>query len=382
MRLPGRSNTRKPSGRQPDPAWAGVTKNPVFYPPTPARDQVDARPGRLMARLRAALLPRGGGSKGAPESPAGLCDGWVEPPAPHLPHPPRLVARSPVREASISADLCALAGHGFTSRPARADQALGLPGPRSLSAGHRRGADRARLAASVYIPTLRGDLGGDLRQPAASTLAHAPRLGPGHRRRLGLARSVSLTAGAPEVPAVPEVPEPPEPRWPPLPPLPDHLKACCAGGYARSHRGSGSSGSTAAPSVATPAGSPTDNEGSSIMSGRTRGPHTAFLSPQQAQATCLCAEHLVHGLLALDTGAPESRRATARRRRSEGFSDHAGFGGGGGGGGLCVGAAALCVGAAALPGDQRAVYMRNSCADSELVKSTFDLAKLLPSAPL
>ncbi|KAJ2387631.1 hypothetical protein GGI05_004025 [Coemansia sp. RSA 2603] len=34
-----------------------------------------------------------------------------------------------------------------------------------------------------------------------------------------------------------------------------------------------------------------------------------------------------------------------------------------------------------LSSGQRAMYIRTSCADSDLVKSTFDLAKLLPSAP-
>ncbi|KAJ1724031.1 hypothetical protein LPJ53_001668 [Coemansia erecta] len=34
-----------------------------------------------------------------------------------------------------------------------------------------------------------------------------------------------------------------------------------------------------------------------------------------------------------------------------------------------------------LSNGQRAMYIRTSCADSDLVKSTFDLAKLLPSAP-
>ncbi|KAJ1732990.1 hypothetical protein LPJ61_001778 [Coemansia biformis] len=67
--------------------------------------------------------------------------------------------------------------------------------------------------------------------------------------------------------------------------------------------------------------------------------------------------------------------AASRRPYSEGFSEHMHVAAGGGLGN------GLCVGPAAAPDAQRAMYLRSSYAESELVKSTFDLAKLLPSAP-
>ncbi|KAJ2711285.1 hypothetical protein H4R19_003320 [Coemansia spiralis] len=93
----------------------------------------------------------------------------------------------------------------------------------------------------------------------------------------------------------------------------------------------------------------------------------------------LCPELLLllqHALPAANQDVFDDYVAAARRPYSEGFSKNAHIAAGGAAHG-----AGLCVGPAAFSDAQRAVYMRSSCADSELVKSTFDLAKLLPSAP-
>ncbi|KAJ2797715.1 hypothetical protein H4R21_004209, partial [Coemansia helicoidea] len=158
------------------------------------------------------------------------------------------------------------------------------------------------------------------------------------------------------------------------------------GNYARSHSGSGSSGSTAAPSLAPLASSPSDNEASSMLSGRTRAQRLSFSPSRQTLAAAtyacccgpaeyICPELPLHAPPAAGYDVFDGYEA-ARRPFSAGFPEHAHFPGGGTGHG-----AGPCVGLAAFPDAQRAVYMRSSCADSELVRSTFDLAKLLPSAP-
>ncbi|KAJ2233294.1 hypothetical protein IWW45_004302 [Coemansia sp. RSA 485] len=73
----------------------------------------------------------------------------------------------------------------------------------------------------------------------------------------------------------------------------------------------------------------------------------------------------------------DSFSRAARRPQSERFADSAGASN-------CD--SVFCHGdeldlLSGLPCSQRAMYIRSSCADSDLVKSTFDLAKLLPSAP-
>ncbi|KAJ2323835.1 hypothetical protein GGI00_005510 [Coemansia sp. RSA 2681] len=78
----------------------------------------------------------------------------------------------------------------------------------------------------------------------------------------------------------------------------------------------------------------------------------------------------------LDIDVFEASRA-ARRPYSEGFAEQAQMS-------ECECAFCDSCDSASLmstPSNQRAMYIRNSCADAGLVKSTFDLVKLLPSAP-
>ncbi|KAJ2613576.1 hypothetical protein H4S08_002125 [Coemansia sp. RSA 1365] len=93
-------------------------------------------------------------------------------------------------------------------------------------------------------------------------------------------------------------------------------------------------------------------------------------------AVCTCAEDLL-GMMPLSGFSIIEDSAMVRRPRSAGFSEHALFD-------ACnvsLSDRDLLADPLGLCSGQRPLYMRTSCSESELVKSTFDLAKLLPNAP-
>ncbi|KAJ2082164.1 hypothetical protein H4R24_001792 [Coemansia sp. RSA 988] len=393
--------------------WTGLPRNPVFYPPTSGKDHGiesiadtqfisvatdEEKPTRLMARLKAMFQPK--------TIPSGFSSHALDTRAPvgkkrHLhrhstqgnfcqresmsktsQRPPRLVARSPLREDSILADLCVLAEHGFvprTTQPRRTTVQLAVcrspTGTNMRSRSHPP--NRAGLAALVCSPadTLAGhiayvnyscdsDRQPDIRQLITNSLLHEPHFGSIKRRRQGPARSISLMP-----PLMPSLPSP----------MSQYDDRCI---FARTHRDSSSSDSTAALSLKTQINSP-----ATAISEETDAPRISY-SPSQRTlgvidcsctsntTTCVCAEDMLPPLPLLGFNVLEGG-IMARRPYSEGYSEHAlldTYNAGLSGRCPWVDPIGLCSG-------QRALYMRTSCAESELVKSTFDLAKLLPYAP-
>ncbi|KAJ2790723.1 hypothetical protein H4R20_006967, partial [Coemansia guatemalensis] len=221
-------------------AWKDLPRNPVFYPPTSGKDHDlepiadtqsilatsdEEKPTRLMDRLKAMFQPKttsSGSNSHALDTrdSAGqkrhlhrhstqgdICQ--RESMSKAAQRPPRLVARSPLREDSILADLCVLAEHGFvprTTHPRRTTVQLAVSrSPTGTNMRSRRHPPhRAGFAASVCSPadTLAGHMAyadcnsdtkhqADIRQLIANSLLREPHFGSIKRRQQGPARAMS-----------------------------------------------------------------------------------------------------------------------------------------------------------------------------------------------
>ncbi|KAJ1836287.1 hypothetical protein LPJ63_000424 [Coemansia sp. RSA 2711] len=371
------------------PVWSDIPRNPVFYPPTyteslaipkpSATSNVtatsDSKPVRLLTRLRAMLLPKAAGS---PESRRAQ-DSRDHQQAPQrfstpsnahklANRPPRLEARSAVREDSISPDLFALADLGFASRTKSRKLTELPPVLRRPTESHadakRRRQHRAALTASVYLPPSSQPSTRHFTLPANSHFADLTHLF--------------------ESEPLPSTPHSDDTVRTAVPPLPVQ-SADEPDEYACTHRNSNSSDSTAILSPAVPEPSTTKHRAASTLSGGSQAPRISY-SPSQrtlsaADCDCaydhagfMCAEHFLEMLTAQGLDAVESHES-GRRPYSESFSEHAHISG------SSTGRSDGFVEHVALARSYRAMHIRTSCADAELVKTTFDLAKLLPNTP-
>ncbi|KAI9472607.1 hypothetical protein LPJ78_003772 [Coemansia sp. RSA 989] len=342
--------------------WSSIPKNPVFYPPTSANaatnddfdSESESKSSRLLGRLRAMLLPKGGEANSAManfnrrntlksqecrqqrhSSPS------MSKAKPRL----RLVARSAVREDSILPDLFALAELGALPQSQQPlENTFVQRTPAELLADAKRRRQKRRrtaLTASVYMPpktsryslTADGDLFGSF--------------GP-----------LSLT-----------------------PPFNQTTSTAASRRYASEnyHRKSNCSDSTAILNPASPSQqhSPAEHESTSILSTSTRVPRKSYSSSQHTldeanRCNCvfdhtgyMCTDYLLEQLDRQDFDStdadPSGQRPSTRHSdigMNDGFVEHF-----------------------ALARSYRALYIRTSCAEPELVKTTFDLAKLLPNTP-
>ncbi|KAJ2847935.1 hypothetical protein IWW36_003593 [Coemansia brasiliensis] len=346
--------------------WSSIPKNPVFYPPTAANanaadnfiSESESRSSRLLGRLRAMLLPKGSETNSTmvnfnlrntlkPQDYKQQRHSTPSDMNKAKPRP-RLVARSAVREDSILPDLFALAELGVGpqgQRPLKDTFVQRTPAGLLADAKRRRQKRRrTALTASVYMPPKTssrysliadGDLFGDL----------------------GL---LSLT-----------------------PPFSQTTSTAASRRHASerhyNHRKSNSSDSTAILSPVSPSQQhiPAEYENTSILSTSTRVPRTSYPSSQHTldeadQCNCafdhtgyMCTDYLLELLEQQDFNStdtePSGQRSSARYSdigMNDGFVEHV-----------------------ALARSYRAMYIRTSCAEPELVKTTFDLAKLLPNTP-
>ncbi|KAJ2449559.1 hypothetical protein EV183_004836 [Coemansia sp. RSA 2336] len=343
--------------------WSSIPKNPVFYPPT-ATDvaiaddfgsESESKSSRLLGRLRAMLLPKGSEPNGTMASYNRRSTHKFQEyrqqrhssPSTNKAKPrPRLVARSAVREDSILPDLFALAELGAVSQsqPPLENTFVQRTPAELLADAKRRRQKRRRtaLTASVYMPpkTSRysliadGDLFGSF--------------GP-----LSLTPPFSQTASSTTA-----------------------SRRYVSDNY---HRKSNCSDSTAIFSPASPRrqSSPVEHENTSILSTSTRVPRKSYSSSQHTldetdrcncvfdHAGYMCTDYLLElldqqGFGSADTEPSEQRPPTRHSDTgmNDGFVEHF-----------------------ALARSYRAMYIRTSCAEPELVKTTVDLAKLLPNTP-
>ncbi|KAJ2159959.1 hypothetical protein GGF46_002623 [Coemansia sp. RSA 552] len=362
------------------PGLASLPRNPVFYPPTsseknlsvssevvpPAAATKDGRPARLISRLRTLFTPKGDraalhADSHSPSDKRRSALGDTAQALPRAKQRPRqrLVARSPQRESSAFPGLGDLAELGIISRayqtrtqthmPAGRPKAQRSPTDGQVYAKRRC---RAALTASVFMP-----LDEQVAQ-SQSLLTRAVSLMPTPRQLPSPLQSEYDCAQG-EYNSVPS-------EYNNVPSEYD----CVPGEYSsvQCHRDSSSSDSTAIPDPPQ-AGMP------NIALGPADTPRTLY-SPSQRTLGATDCDYQLLVLPGQSLDVFESCSA-ARRPYSEGFSEHAHVPLGG----ICAGDDAFLLSQMDLDGYQRTMYMRASCAESELVKTTFDLAKLLPSAP-
>ncbi|KAJ2417990.1 hypothetical protein IWW41_006444, partial [Coemansia sp. RSA 2522] len=155
------------------PVWPSIPRNPVFYPPTAlknahidkvanskAKADVEGKSNRLLARLRAIILPKNAtatNNRRTLDSYDFKQQQYSAPSEDCKPAArPRLIARSAVREESILPDLFALADFGFATRTEKHRtytpplNVRRRPTESFVEAKHRR-QHRAALTASVYV---------------------------------------------------------------------------------------------------------------------------------------------------------------------------------------------------------------------------------------
>ncbi|PIA17483.1 hypothetical protein COEREDRAFT_80492 [Coemansia reversa NRRL 1564] len=297
-------------------------------------------------------------------------------------HPPRLVARSPLREDSILRDLCALAEVGFipsTIQPRRTTVQLTVSnsptGTHMRTEQHSSNMEEVSASARSPVNTLSGHTFYDddnsdgkrqtnPQQLTPDTPLGKSRFGSTKERQQGLIRSISIM----------------EPLMPSLPSPISQYDERSIFGHTRSD-------SSSFDSTTTLSLTPQVNSPVSTVFEDTNAPRISY-SPSQRTldvadcgcasnaAVCACAKDLLR-LMPLSGFNVFDDRAMVRRSHSAGFSEHALFD-------TCnVGLSDrdLLADPIGLCSGQRALYMRASCSESELVRSTFDLAKLLPSTP-
>ncbi|KAJ1826348.1 hypothetical protein LPJ56_002222 [Coemansia sp. RSA 2599] len=446
MWLRNRPDASRDSGILPDLdyEWSSIPKNPVFYPPTPKKEQRSAaahihespvvpqrkRSEKLLSRIKTMFVPRSASASEAeqhsPSAAFGQADADSNMNKLRAFHRSRLVARSPLREDTISPDLRALADIQFLPSPTK------LPpdhkgSPHALYSStkfygrkKRSALSRLQFARSVYSPRAVSYQHASLFAGAdcvdydeASALVRDSLLFAPHPTATpgsfpAASRSLSLKA--------------PSRHSSLMHTLPRGLDASASEHLYPRFRTSRGSEFTAIPDDAetdddsyvcgglAPADDTNDDEcisANSDLSGHPIckderndfGTDGASVDMVEPRISCSPSQQTLHtvedfldayidsvktdaslGLMQIaraEADVFDSFSRAARRPLSERFADSAGAAN-------CD--SVFCHGneldlLPGLSGSQRAMYMRSSCADSDLVKSTFDLAKLLPSAP-
>ncbi|KAJ2004020.1 hypothetical protein GGI04_002755 [Coemansia thaxteri] len=295
----------------------------------------------------------------------------------------RLVARSPVREDSISPDLRALAGIDYPPSPTHGGEYV-LPldviySPTAFfTQTTRRSPHRVNTftSASTQSQTTRSA------HPRNRQASHAPVYGafmfaPPSRSPSEGARSVVRSLSLDMVPEL----------LPMSKQRQSHQHLSSPSDLDRDLRSSQGTESTAMPSLEILSRlieadcQPNDCVASDCVSQKLNSPsqQTLELYPEALNVydgAFTYMECPLPALPRLEADVFEASRA-ARRPYSEGFAEQAY---------MAEGDISFCDSSdsgslASAPSNQRAMYIRNSCADSGLVKSAFDLVKLLPSAP-
>ncbi|KAJ2740728.1 hypothetical protein GGI20_005650 [Coemansia sp. BCRC 34301] len=400
--------------------WQGIPKNPVFYPPTPKKERGAAladepssttndrsRPSRLMSRLKTMFVPKasvpsyddqaagkqsverlGAGSQHSLRRQTSKIGAFRK---------SKLVARSPVREDSISPDLRALADSDRIPSPAKGGEYSfpldGLYSPADFFAQAKQ-----RSPRRVHTVT-----------PAAYSPPRGARTGRSYTRSPGRSFSRSPSHCSPHNPTNNNeeyctflyAPHPSSPSpfaqsisrslsldMPSFQPMPlhqqQHLSLNDSNQGCRSSQASESTVIAVLDTLSQLAETDSQVDGLMPNEPRSRMPYSPS---QQTLGLDLSALRVYNDAdLYLDFPLPrlprleidvfEASRA-ARRPYSEGFAEQAQ---------MAECDCAFCdncdsASLASTPSNQRAMYIRNSCADAGLVKSTFDLVKLLPSAP-
>ncbi|KAJ2826865.1 hypothetical protein IWW50_002160 [Coemansia erecta] len=367
------------------PVWSDIPRNPVFYPPITRKDTPidttydsaantgsESKSGRLMTRLRAILLSKPAAAQNNRRTMdfSNFKPQWYSTPS-EASKPtarPRLVARSAVREESVLPDLFALADFVVPPRAQRTRKFTAPPSirrrPTELHEDYKhRRQHRTALTASVYLPQTSSRYSGlpgadcfeDLGHGFASDLlSFAPQMN-------GTARTTATPMPSRSI---------------------DERDDCAC-----SHRDSNSSDSTAILSPPIPEHSTSAHKDASTLPGGIQAPRISY-SPSQrtlqaADCNCDCAfDHPGYGcaenfsdMLALQSLDAHESCTFGRRPHSEGFSQHSHALG------LDAGLSDGFVEHVALARNYRAMCIRTSCAESELVKTPFDLAKMLPNTP-
>ncbi|KAJ1644281.1 hypothetical protein LPJ64_004032 [Coemansia asiatica] len=440
-----------------DYEWSSIPKNPVFYPPTPKKEQRSAaahihespvfpqrkRSEKLLSRIKTMFVSRAASALDSEQHPSSTAIGQAETDSNIAKlrafRRSRLVARSPLREDTISPDLRALADIQFVPSPTK------LPpdhkgSPHALYSSTKFYGRKKRstlnilhFAKSVYSPRAVSCqhalfASEDCSSYNASSaqvydsLLFAPHpttpagLFPTASRSLSLktpSRHSSLmmhtlSRGLVEASASEHLyPQFRISRESEFTAIPDDMEIdnnsyLCGdelstsndsnydanndcrsinkdlGGHTvcKDARNDYSKNSGAAQASARAAADTAEPRISCSLSQRTLHMVESFLDAYMDTAKADASPSLIQ-IARADADVFDSFSRAARRPQSERFADSAGA--------FDCDSVFLYGGEldplSGLPGSQRAMYMRSSCADSDLVKSTFDLAKLLPSAP-
>ncbi|KAJ2864043.1 hypothetical protein GGH94_003177 [Coemansia aciculifera] len=409
--------------------WRNIPKNPVFYPPTPKKERGAAladespvtndrsRPGRLMSRLKTIFVPKnstfnfdsqsdskqhaerqGTGSQNSLRRQPSKLGAFRR---------SKLVARSPVREDSISPDLRALADSDRIPSPTKGGE-YNFPldavySPAAIFAqADKRSPRRMHTVTTAYSPSLGARTGRSYtRSPGCLSSRSPDRV---DKRDEDYCTFLYAHQPASPIPCSQNVARSFSLDMPSFQPIPlqqqQHLSL---NDTTRGSRSSQLSESTAIAVIDSM--SQLIETGSQVSLLLANESNSQVLCESTSRTTCEfnsripCSPSLQTfglGLRALNVynaadlylGFPlpslprleldvfEASR-TARRPYSEGFAEHAQ---------MTECDCAFCdncdsASLASTPSNQRAMYIRSSCADAGLVKSTFDLVKLLPSAP-
>ncbi|KAJ2725829.1 hypothetical protein GGI07_001036 [Coemansia sp. Benny D115] len=395
-------------------SWDDIPKNPVFYPPTPKRHRNTSlikespiveerkRSGTLLRRLKTIFVPK---NTATPE----FAEPELHKASSHQAiggresklsafRRSRLVARSPIREESISPDLRALAE--IESLPSPSPQVVKLDKPSHTvysstifyARPPRAAINRMQFVKSVYSPRENSSAndflaGQDCDCAAGNTaglespynpMIFAPRVNGSAEPTKGVYRSQSLSVPLRAM----HMPEPLETGYdePPESPV-------------LGFRASRASEFTAIAATSLRATDICDDTNDCPFD--LSSPPSPRVSYSPSQRTLPVTDDSLSAQIAFfeseiplpplplhpqgDVDVFDSVSREARRPYSEGYSESVEYGNRDfalyAEDGMDDIVPDLC------GHHYRAMYIRTSCADADLVKSTFDLAKLLPSAP-
>ncbi|KAI8326415.1 hypothetical protein GQ54DRAFT_307643 [Martensiomyces pterosporus] len=392
------------------PEHIDIPKNPVFYPPTPKRDRAmgivpeapDAtsrsRPGRLISRLKNIFVPSGGHAPGSehispasapgspPDSSSPRLGASRKNAKPRVLRRSRLVARSPLCENSISPDLRALADTGHLPSPARFKEYIASPHSLYSSTifytrSKRRPPNWNQFSDPVCTDKRSSMQLFDTASPGVSDDARRTQLRPS----MPSAHSMLQMSHAPQGTVRPaSVGTLSAYSLHSLSQLGEAAEECNPG-----YRASYGSGSTAGLKMEPCSKSVCLSDSQGDLSAELVDAGHSCSRSQRTLDEAACEQGGCFDILSdciagspqcLDTMHSEELMLEvfnpSRRPYSDDFTRHTQLLRGGFGSPTSSG---LCE--MAMPCSQRAMYIRSSCDDSGLIKSTFDLVKLLPNAP-
>ncbi|KAJ2492714.1 hypothetical protein IWW37_001160 [Coemansia sp. RSA 2050] len=411
--------------------WRNIPRNPVFYPPTPKKEHgaelaekplaTDdrSRPGRLMSRLKTIFVPKssaavfdsqshskqyvtrlGAGSRNSLRRQPSKLGAFRR---------SKLVARSPVREDSISPDLRALADSDRIPSPTKGgEHSFPLDLIYSPAAifvrSERRSPRRVHTVTTAYSPSLGARTGRSYsRSPGYASNRSCDRVDGRNEDYCMFKYERHPTSPIPYSQSVARSLSLDMPSFQPMPvEEPQHFSL---NDPSRGSRSSQVSESTAIAGMdITSQLVDTGSQVSVLLASESSTqqllcePKTEAICEFSSRIHCspslqtlglgLRAPNVMYSDvdLYLDFPLPSLPRLgidvfetsrSGRRPYSEGFAEHTQVP-------ECD--CAFCDNCdsdslASTPSNQRAMYIRSSCAEAGLVKSTFDLVKLLPSAP-